>query len=293
MTDRRGNLPYFDFLLEKIARGDTEMTKAFGRHVHWGYWPDASRADGSIEDFAEAAEKMSRNVCDAAGVREGMRVLDAGCGLGGTLASLADRYRNLALVGLNIDSRQLRRARDLVKIGDAHRLAFVTGDACRLPFADESFDAVVAVECIFHFPGRSRFLKEAHRVLRPGGLLALSDFVPRVMTIPFLVLMFLFFRRSIEKFYGTSDVASTLSMYRSRARRAGFSAMVCDNITANTLPTYDALRRLDRGTENEYEYHARKANRFLELASRAGWLCYVIITFVRESVAPAGKLPHL
>jgi ubiquinone/menaquinone biosynthesis C-methylase UbiE len=210
-----------------------------------------------------------------------MRVLDAGCGLGGTLASLTDRYRNLALVGLNIDSRQLQRARDQVKVKDNHRLAFVTGDACRLPFADGSFDAVVAVECIFHFPGRSRFLKEAHRVLRPGGLLALSDFVPRGITIPFLVLMFLFFRRSIENFYGNSDVACTLSMYRSRARRAGFPSIVYDDITANTLPTYDALRRLDRGTEEGYELHARKANRFLELVSRAGWLRYVVLTFVR------------
>src|SRR5438034_5931485 len=42
-------------------------------------------------------------------------------------------------------------------------------DACALPFPDASFDRVLAVECIFHFPSRLRFLKEAARVLKPGG----------------------------------------------------------------------------------------------------------------------------
>lgn len=281
MTEPRRGLPYFDFLLNEIGRGDAELTKAFGRHVHWGYWPDAGRADASIEDFAAAAEGLCCRVCDAAGVARDMRVLDAGCGLGGTLASLNDRYDGLALAGLNIDPRQLHRARNQVTVRDGNRLALITADAGRLPFADGCFDVVVAVESIFHFPSRKRFLREAYRVLRPGGRLALSDFVPRGITFPLLILLFLYFRRSIKKFYGECDAACTLARYRSLAQRAGFSSVAHDDITMNTLPTYDALARLDRGTDDGYEYHARKATRFLEWASRAGWLRYVIITFVR------------
>lgn len=259
--------------------------KAFGRHVHWGYWPDAVKADGSIENFAEAAERMSRKVCEAAGVREGMRVLDAGCGLGGTLASLNDRHRNLALVGLNIDPRQLERARVQVKSKEGNRAVWVAGDACRLPFADESFDAVVAVESIFHFPSRRNFLCEARRVLRPGGRLAISDFVPRGITFPLLIMMFLFCRRSIESFFGRCRVDCTVSRYRSLAQRAGFASDRSEDITANTLATYGALQRLDRGGQGVLESHARTARRFLQRASRAGWLRYVVLTFVRGEEA--------
>src|SRR3954467_4300097 len=101
--------PYFDVLLRRLADGDPRAAEAFGRHVHWGYWPDPDAADGTPADYARAAERLCRKVCDAAGVRDGMRVLDVGCGIGGTIASLNERLRDVEFVGVNIDPRQLQR----------------------------------------------------------------------------------------------------------------------------------------------------------------------------------------
>ena len=55
-------------------------------------------------------------MCDVAEIRDGMRIIDVGCGFGGTIASLNERFSELELVGVNIDSRQLERATDMVQL---------------------------------------------------------------------------------------------------------------------------------------------------------------------------------
>ncbi len=240
-------LPYFDFVFAKLADKNAAVEKSFGRHVHWGYWPDPASATGDDDDFAAAAERLSLEVCGAAGIVEGERVLDAGCGFGGTIALLNERFDHLRLNGLNIDERQLEHARHHVVARTGNVVEFTAGDACALPFPDASFDRVLAVECIFHFPSRELFLSEASRVLRPGGILALTDFVPAA---PFVWLA----RYATEapalaqyQFFGRVNLDSSRGYYRRIARRAGLLPWQRRNLTFNTLPTYryllDLLKR--------------------------------------------------
>ena len=60
------NLPYFDLVLQRLEKGDPEFEIAFGRHVHWGYWADPSRAIQTADDYALAAEALSQQVYRAA-----------------------------------------------------------------------------------------------------------------------------------------------------------------------------------------------------------------------------------
>ncbi len=241
------NLPYFDFLLSQLAQHNPSLETSFGRHVHWGYWADPDSALCNDSDYADAAENLTVELTRLAGLQNGQKILDAGCGFGGTVAYLNEQYADMQLTGLNIDQRQLARAREMVQPLNGNQVEFIQGDACELPFEDNSFDRVLAVECIFHFPSRERFFEEVNRVLRPGGSLTLSDFVPSPVYLPISWAS----SKLLNRFnmFGTCHVHYTLGRYKTLAGRQQFS-LSGRNITRNTLPTYTYLKQLISGTSS-------------------------------------------
>ena len=273
--------PYATPILDALRRGDRDVETAFGRHLHWGYWGAGDVPDGSLADYDAAAERLSRRICDTIHIGDGQRVLDAGCGLGGTVASLNERFSSMALTGLNIDERQLQRARQQVQARPGNRVDFVHGDACRMPFPDGAFDAVLAVECIFHFPDRARFLEEVRRVLRPGGRLVISDAIPTALSAPLVRLQTRLLRPVFAPLMGRIDVSCGVHEYKELARNAGLQLASAEDITDRTLGTYPALRRILRSMEVPRPL-AAGAVTALEWVYRSYLLRYAILSFRRE-----------
>jgi SAM-dependent methyltransferase len=100
------------------------------------------------------------------------RVLDSGCGGGGTIVSIAEEVERA--VGLDLDARFRDAGTRLAAEKGQHNACFVQGDGLALPFADASFDLVLSHSVIEHVQSAEQYLRECSRVLRPRGLLYLS-----------------------------------------------------------------------------------------------------------------------
>ena len=106
-------------------------------------------------------------------LRPDAEVLDLGCGPGTITAGLARRARSV--IGVDTSAEMVESARHLAAESGADNASFQVGSAYELPFDDKSFDVVYAHQVTQHLADPVRALREARRVLRPGGLVAVRD----------------------------------------------------------------------------------------------------------------------
>jgi SAM-dependent methyltransferase len=135
-------------------------------------WLNLGLWDGAGSE-AEAGAACRRLVATlAAALPAGGVIVDAGNGLGVQDPLIARLARPRRLVAVNITERQLAAGRGQLAEAGASP---VVADAARLPIADGAADGIISVEAAFHFSSRRAFFEQCYRVLRPGGVLAMSD----------------------------------------------------------------------------------------------------------------------
>jgi len=106
---------------------------------------------------------------------EGRRLLDVGCGRGGTIHVAWTWFRPLASVGIDLTEGAIVFCRDRHRYADAQ---FLRGNAERLPFADRTFDVVTNIESSHHYADIEGFYRGVHRVLVPGGRFLYATLLP-------------------------------------------------------------------------------------------------------------------
>jgi cyclopropane fatty-acyl-phospholipid synthase-like methyltransferase len=201
--------------------------------VHFGY------TDAGTRSHADALKNMNRVLADRVQIQPGERVLDAGCGVGGSSLWLA-KERGAEVLGITLAPVQVAKARRYAtRRRLADRVHFEVADFTATPFPEASFDVVWAVESLCHAPCKAAFYQEATRLLRPGGRVVVADFVRAARPLDATG------ERLLHEWltgWAVPDI-DTPGEHTEHLAAAGFVETRLDDVTVHTRPS---LRRLYR-----------------------------------------------
>ncbi|KGF85569.1 methyltransferase domain-containing protein [Prochlorococcus marinus] len=218
---------------------DKLLERLWGEHIHLGFYPLNKR---NI-DFRNAKVQFVHELVKWSGLDtlpKGSRILDVGCGIGGSSRILAKNY-GFNVTGITISPAQVKRARDLTPLG--LNCNFQVMDALDLKFEDGSFDAIWSVEAGAHMIDKSKFADEMLRTLRPGGYLALADWNSRdLRAYPPSFFEKLVLKQLLEQWVHPNFISINEFGDILRTNKNSAGKVVCENWNTYTNPSwYDSI----------------------------------------------------
>lgn len=209
----------------------------WGDHLHHGFFENG-------ESPPAAQIKLMQRLAARAGLQPGSRVLDVGCGVGGSALWLA-RHFDCSVLGITISPVQADLA--TASAGElGNRVRFEVRDAAQLDFPPASFDVVWVIECSEHLADKERFIADCARIVKPGGKLALCAWLSRG-TQPAQ-------RRLVAEIAQAMLCPSLASMsdYVRWMRDHGFNDVNAEDITRHVAPTWSFCSEILREREVEW-----------------------------------------
>lgn len=181
---------------------DGVLEHYWGEHIHMGSYTPMQEQKGyrkedpfplallratlrPLENFKRAKVTFSEEMIEFSRATCPKRILDVGCGIGGTSRILAKKFPDAQITGITLSPEQVQRATQLAKEAGISNVEFKVVNALAMDFPDNTFDLVWGCESGEHMPDKKKYIEEMARVLAPGGNMAVATWCERDPTPPF------------------------------------------------------------------------------------------------------------
>eukprot|EP00775_Hariotina_reticulata_P000164 gene164-349_t len=152
----------------------------WGEHIHLGYYTEAERAAGWWKaDFKAAKLRFTQEMFRFSGSSNPKRILDVGCGFGGSSRWLASQFPDAEVIGITLSPKQVQRGTQLAAERGLTNVKFKVMDALHMEFPDDSFDLVWACESGEHMPDKKAYMVIACWCQREAGVAGAPPLTPK------------------------------------------------------------------------------------------------------------------
>lgn len=117
----------------------------------------------------------TQEVCEKIKVKPGERILDVGCGIGGSAFHFVQKYKG-SVVGFDLSENMIEIARNRNKDYRIPNIEFLVADALKIDYEANSFDVVYSRDTILHIPPKKLLFSQFYKWLKPGGRLLITDY---------------------------------------------------------------------------------------------------------------------
>ncbi len=240
--------------------------------LHWGYFDE-----GTGSDFLKACANLNEIMARKASLGSTSKVLDLGCGNGITAMWLGATIAGCRITGIDLSGVRIDNANQALQAqpsGLRDRLRFEKASATDLAYEDGAFTHVWSQAVIYHIHDKEAALREAYRVLEPGGILIFDDLIkpkspvsPAAKTHVYDRLLF--------------DTDFSFQSYQEALRNTGFQVLEAEDLSQHLKTSYQCLEEITLGRKGDHseKYRALSlAYQQMALAvdnSELGWGLYV------------------